>query len=54
MPTTIVEVIRPMARTSGKPAKDLARELGKPYSTFMRERVIRQVQEDFLAYTQKA
>ena len=37
MPTRIVEVIREMVRTSDKPAKALARELGKPYSTFMRE-----------------
>lgn len=37
MPTPIVAVIREMVRSSGKPAKALAKELGKPYSTFMRE-----------------
>lgn len=37
MPHGITEVIAQMARESDKPAKALARELGKPYSTFMRE-----------------
>jgi len=33
----ISEVIQEMVQESGKPAKALAKELGKPYSTFMRE-----------------
>jgi len=37
MQNSIVAVIREMVRTSDKPAKALAKELGKPYSTFMRE-----------------
>ena len=36
MQNSIVAVIREMVRTSDKPAKALAKELGKPYSTFMR------------------
>lgn len=34
---SIMAVIQEMVRESGKPAKALALELGKPYSTFMRE-----------------
>lgn len=37
MPKTILSAIREMVRTSGKPAKALAKEIGKPYSSFMRE-----------------
>ncbi|OLN30127.1 hypothetical protein DVDV_0729 [Desulfovibrio sp. DV] len=37
MRSSITEVIREMVQGSGKPAKALARELDKPYSTFMRE-----------------
>ncbi|HML56240.1 MAG TPA: hypothetical protein PKC79_19275 [Solidesulfovibrio magneticus] len=37
MPHGITEVIAQMVRESDRPAKALARELGKPYSTFMRE-----------------
>jgi len=37
MPHGITEVIAQMVRESDKPAKALAKELGKPYSTFMRE-----------------
>ncbi|QLA19049.1 phage regulatory CII family protein [Desulfolutivibrio sulfoxidireducens] len=37
MPDSIMDVLREMVRASGKPAKALARELGKPYTTFMRE-----------------
>lgn len=37
MPTTILDILSEMVRASGKPAKALARELGKPYTTFMRE-----------------
>jgi len=37
MCNTIVAAIREMVRASGKPAKALAKEIGKPYSTFMRE-----------------
>ena len=37
MPHGITEVIAQMVQESDRPAKALARELGKPYSTFMRE-----------------
>lgn len=37
MRKTITGVLYEMVRASGRPAKDLARELGKPYTTFMRE-----------------
>lgn len=37
MPNTIYDVIRNMIDTSDKPAKQLAKEAGKPYSTLMRE-----------------
>jgi hypothetical protein len=37
MPKTILSAIREMVRTSGKPAKALAKEIGRPYSSFMRE-----------------
>jgi len=37
MPKTIMTAIREMVRASAKPAKALAKEIGKPYSSFMRE-----------------
>lgn len=37
MTKTVYDVIRDMVLTAPKPAKALAEELGKPYSTFMRE-----------------
>ena len=37
MSKTLQDVIREMALTSGKPAKVLAKEVGKPSSTLMRE-----------------
>lgn len=37
MRNDIVAAIREMVRASDKPAKALAKEIGKPYSTFMRE-----------------
>lgn len=37
MTKTLYDVIREMVLTAPRPAKALAEELGKPYSTFMRE-----------------
>ena len=37
MTKTILDVIREMALASGKPLKGIANELGKPYTTLMRE-----------------
>jgi hypothetical protein len=37
MPKTIYNVIREMALSGPTPAKALAKAVGKPYSTFMRE-----------------
>lgn len=37
MTKSLYDVIREMVLTAPKPAKALAEELGKPYSTFMRE-----------------
>lgn len=37
MPKTIYNVIREMALSGSAPAKSIAKAVGKPYSTFMRE-----------------
>jgi hypothetical protein len=37
MPESIYELLRSMVQDCGKPAKRIAQEVGKPYSTLMRE-----------------